>query len=177
MLLALDDDGHILGKTRVDHVSDAGTVHGGPGVVGPTGPPMDRALHSPVRTGSPGRWVEHETATTNTMRRGAPPRAVIVETVVRELIVDIAARRSASIRWSCGAGTSCRRLTSLDHSRVRARPHHAPAETLEQAVDLIGYEEFRVAQGHGTRQRPAAGHRHRLLRPAEAREWVRARHH
>ncbi len=143
--IALDDDGHILGA-RVDHVSDAGAYAGGPGVVGPAGPPMIvRFITGPYRIAKAGG--SSTTATTNTMRRGAYRGPWMFETVVREVIVDIAARRlgldplelrrrnlvqATDLPYTTAAGIAYDRIT--------------PAETLEQAVDIIGYDEFRVAQ-------------------------------
>ena len=143
--VALDDDGLILGA-RVDHVSDAGAYAGGPGVVGPAGPPMIvRFLTGPYRIAKAGG--SSTTASTNTMRRGAYRGPWMFETVVRETIVDIAARRlgidplelrrrnvlqATDLPYTTAAGITFDRIT--------------PSETLEQAVDLIGYEEFRQEQ-------------------------------
>jgi aerobic carbon-monoxide dehydrogenase large subunit len=143
--VALDDEGHIL-AARVDHVSDAGAYAGGPGVVGPSGPPMIvRFLTGPYRVAKAGG--SSTTAATNTMRRGAYRGPWMFETVVRETIIDIAARRlgldplelrrrnvlhDSDLPYTTAAGLSFDRIT--------------PAETLEQAVDLIGYDEFRRTQ-------------------------------
>ena len=142
---ALDDDGHILGA-RVDHVSDAGAYAGGPGVVGGGALPMIvRLLSGPYRVAHVGG--SSTTSATNTSRRGAYRGPWMFETVVRETMVDIAARRlgldplelrrknvirNGDLPYTTSAGAVLDRIT--------------PAETLEQAVELIQYDEFRRMQ-------------------------------
>ena len=81
--------------------------------------------------------------------RGAVPRAVDVRDGPREQMVDRLRAPSASTRSNCAAPQR--------HPARPSFPHHAadwacrstmvsPAETLEQAAEIIGYDEFRAEQ-------------------------------
>ena len=125
-----------------------------------------RFLTGPYRIAKAGG--SSTTASTNTMRRGAYRGPWMFETVVRETIVDIAARRlgldplelrrrnliqPSELPYTTAAGIDLDLIT--------------PAETLEQAVDLIGYDEFRRAQAAARADGSSARHRHRVLRRAD----------
>jgi len=134
----------------VDHVSDAGAYAGGPGVVGPAGPPMIvRFITGPYRIAKAGG--SSTTATTNTMRRGAYRGPWMFETVVREVIVDIAARRlgldplelrrrnlvqATDLPYTTAAGIAFDRITPAETDAYLARKCRALLHGL--SVDLDG---------------------------------------
>ena len=84
---------------------------------------------------------------TNTCGRGAYRGPWMFETVAREQMVDVAARAIGIDPLECGGATSSRPTSC----RTRCRPGCridivSPAETLEQAAEIIGYDAFRAEQ-------------------------------
>jgi carbon-monoxide dehydrogenase large subunit len=144
-VLALDGEGRIV-AARADHVADAGAYAGGPGAAGMPGLPMIvRFLGGPYRV--PRVGGSSATAITNTSRRGAYRGPWMFETVVRETMLDIAARRIGI------DPLELRRRNVLQQADIpyttatgAVLDHVTPAETLEQAAALIGYDEFRREQ-------------------------------
>jgi carbon-monoxide dehydrogenase large subunit len=140
--VALDDEYRFL-ATRLDHLEDSGAFPwgstGGGGFL--TGAMFPGPYRIPAHS-----W--NTTAVyTNTCGRGAYRGPWMAESVARELMVDVAARR-----------------LKIDPLELRRRnvlhaddlPYQAasgfvfdnvtPAECLEQAAQLIGYDDFRSAQ-------------------------------
>jgi carbon-monoxide dehydrogenase large subunit len=135
--VALDDDGHILAITA-DHTEDVGAYGAGfgSGIAG-----MIAGAYKVGMVAGSGRSVR-----TNTSRRGAYRGPWMFETVARETMLDLAARdigldplelrrrnvlEQGDLPWPSGRGQLS---------------HITPAETLEQAAELIGYDQFRVEQ-------------------------------
>ncbi len=161
--MALDDDGHILG-VRVDHVEDVGVVP----AAGSSASASSADACSPARTGS--RWLQFSAQAVYTNTCGAAvPRAV--DDRDGRARADDRRRRpgsSASTRSSCAAATSSTRPTC----RTRPPPGWCyddvtPAETLEQAAEILGYDAFRERAGRGRARGPAARRRARPVRRAD----------
>jgi carbon-monoxide dehydrogenase large subunit len=134
--LALADDGTFLG-IRAEHVDDVGAY-------GNSGLGIARFLAGPYRMGK----VAGSSASvkTNTSSRGAYRGPWMFETVVRETMIDVAAREMGI------DPLELRRRNVLQQSDL---PYPAPmgdfknvtpAETLELAVEMLGYDEFRKEQ-------------------------------
>ena len=134
--LALDADGTLLG-IKADHINDVGAYGGsGLGIV--------RFLAGPYRMGK--SVGSSASVKTNTSSRGAYRGPWMFETVVRETMIDIAARQMGI------DPLALRRKNVLQQSDL---PYPAPmgefrnvtpAETLELAVEMLGYDEFRKEQ-------------------------------
>jgi carbon-monoxide dehydrogenase large subunit len=139
---ALTTDGRLLGS-YVDHVEDAGAfpigATGGAGaLVGIlfTGP--YRCERASMRTRSV--W-------TNTCGRGAYRGPWAFESIAREQLVDIAARELGidPLEWRRRNVVQTSELPYTLPTGI-SFDHVSPAATLEQAVAMIGYDEFRAEQ-------------------------------
>jgi carbon-monoxide dehydrogenase large subunit len=135
--VALDDDGRIIAM-KAHHVDDVGAYGNGMGggIVG--------MMAGPYKVDQVGGWGR--SVRTNTARRGAYRGPWMFETVVRETMVDIAARQ-------LGIDPLEIRRRNVLHAEDLPRPmgwgvmHNVtPAETLEHAAELIGYDAFRAEQ-------------------------------
>jgi carbon-monoxide dehydrogenase large subunit len=134
--LALDEDGRFLGIKAV-HVDDVGAY-------GNSGLGIARFLAGPYRMGVVAG--SSSSVKTNTASRGAYRGPWMFETVVRETMIDMAARQLGI------DPLELRRRNVLQQSDL---PYPAPmgefknvtpAETLELAVEMLGYESFRKEQ-------------------------------
>jgi carbon-monoxide dehydrogenase large subunit len=141
--MALDADGRLL-ATGVDHLEDVGAYPIGGG-----------AAHSSVglRFPFPYRIPDHAwTSTvvwTNTCGRGAYRGPWMLETVAREAMIDVAARR---------LGIDPLELRRRNVLRPEDLPYTtatnlvvenvSPQQTLEEAAATIDYDGFRRRQGH-----------------------------
>ncbi len=143
--LGLDDDGHFL-AIKADHLENIGAY----GMIAASDFSI-RLIAGPYRVGhSHGR---NRRVRTNTSRRVAYRGPWLFETLGREVMIDIAARRlgidplemrrrnvlqASDLPYQMSGGHTVDRVT--------------PAETLEQVAGMVGYEEFRSEQA---RQRQA----------------------
>jgi aerobic carbon-monoxide dehydrogenase large subunit len=147
--MALDDTGHILG-VHLDHLEDCGAYPvGGTGGVGPF---VAILFPGPYRI--PKLGFRTTSVWTNTCGRGAYRGPWMMETVAREQMLDLAARAVGLDplelrRRNCIGADDLPFTTAMG----MVLDHVTPAATLEQAVELIGYETFRDEQ----RRAAAAG--------------------
>jgi carbon-monoxide dehydrogenase large subunit len=137
--VALDDDGAILAM-RVEHIDDLGAYSAGGG-----GASILRFLPGPYKVGKVGG--SSTSVITNTSRRGAYRGPWMFETVARELMIDIAARKAAIDPLELRrrnivqqADLPFTTVTGATFDRI------TPAETLEQAAAMLDYEAFRLDQ-------------------------------
>jgi len=151
--VALDAEGHFL-AARMDHLEDCGAYPvGGNGGVGPFA-----AMLFPGPYRLPRMGFTSTSVWTNTCGRGAYRGPWMFESVAREEMVDLVAR---------AIGMDPLELRRRNVVRADELPfttamgmeldHVTPAETLEQAVEILGYEAFR------DEQRRAFEHEGRLL--------------
>jgi carbon-monoxide dehydrogenase large subunit len=151
--VAVDDEGRLL-AARIDHLEECGAYpvggHGG------TGPFASMLFPGPYRL--PQMGFRCTSVWTNTCGRGAYRGPWMFESVAREEMLDCVARvigidplelrrrnvvRTDELPYTTAMGME------LDHV--------TPAETLEQAAEILGYDEFRAEQ------RRAFEHQGRLL--------------
>jgi carbon-monoxide dehydrogenase large subunit len=136
--MALDADG-VIEAITVEHVADVGAYVVCPAVMDPT------LLTGPYRI--PRLGFSTTMAFTNTMGKTAYRGPWMFETTAREMMMDLAARqlglepielrrrniiRSEELPWTNPAGKVFDEVT--------------PAESLEQAVEMLGYDDFRAEQ-------------------------------
>ena len=140
--MAVADDGTILG-VRFDHLEDCGAMP--VGGTGGTGPYAAMLFPGPYRVPRMG-W-RSRSVWTNTCGRGAYRGPWMLETVAREQMLDLVAReigvdplelRRRNVVTSGELPVTTATGMVLDHV--------TPSETLEQAVELIGYDPFRAEQ-------------------------------
>lgn len=140
--MAVDDDGRLLGA-YLDHLEDAGAYP--VGAMGGAGVFVGILLTGPYRV--PRSSFRSRAVFTNTCPRGAYRGPWMFETVVREQMLDVVARavgldplelrrrnvvQRDELPYAMPTGMVLERCT--------------PAETLEQAADIIGYDAFRAEQ-------------------------------
>jgi aerobic carbon-monoxide dehydrogenase large subunit len=136
--LALDDDYRIEAIT-IDHVADVGAYPPCPAVIDPM------LLPGPYKI--PRLGFSMSMVWTNTMGKGAYRGPWMFETTAREMAIDHAAR-------SLGIDPiELRRRNLLSASDLpftspggNVFKEITPLETLEQALEVLGYEEFRADQ-------------------------------
>jgi carbon-monoxide dehydrogenase large subunit len=140
--MAVDADGHFL-AARIDHLEDSGAFPSGG--TGGTGVFVALLFPGPYRVAKLG-WST-TAVWTNTCGRGAYRGPWMFETVAREQLVDVVARQIGI------DPLELRRRNVIARDELPyASPggmvfdNVSPAETLEQAAALIGYDEFRSAQ-------------------------------
>jgi carbon-monoxide dehydrogenase large subunit len=151
--IAVDADGRLTGA-HLDHIEDCGAYPvGGHGGVGPF---VAMLFPGPYRL--PKMGFTSTSVWTNTCGRGAYRGPWMFESVAREEILDLVARDVGvdplELRRRNVIGTD-----ELPYTTAMGMPldHVTPAETLEQAVEIIGYDDFRAEQ------RRAFEHEGRLL--------------
>ena len=140
--LALDDDAHLL-AVHLDHLEDCGAYPvGGTGGIGPF---MAMLFPGPYRV--PKLGFRTTAVWTNTCGRGAYRGPWMMETVAREEIVDLAAR-AVGVDPLELRRRNCVHADELPFTTAGGLvlDHVTPSETLEQAVDLIGYDAVRAEQ-------------------------------
>jgi carbon-monoxide dehydrogenase large subunit len=140
--LALDADGHLL-AAHLDHIEDCGAYPvGGTGGVGPF---VAMLFSGPYRI--PKLGYRSTAVWTNTCGRGAYRGPWMLETVAREEMMDLAARAVGLDPLELRR-RNCLHVDELPYTTASGMvlEHVTPSETLEQAVDLIGYDRFRVEQ-------------------------------
>jgi carbon-monoxide dehydrogenase large subunit len=139
---ALDPDGRLLG-TYIDHLEDAGSFP--VGATGGAGQLVGLLFTGPYRC--PAAALRTRSVWTNTSGRGAYRGPWMFETVAREQMVDAAARAIGMdpLEWR---RRNVLAMTDLPYTMPTGLPIEmvSPAETLEQAVEIIGYDAFRAEQ-------------------------------
>ena len=151
--VAVDAEGRLL-AARLDHLEDCGAYpvggHGG------TGPFAAMLFPGPYRL--PLMGFTSTSVWTNTCGRGAYRGPWMFESVAREEILDCVARAIGmdplELRRRNVVHTEELPVTTAMGMHL---DHVTPAETLEQAVEIIGYDDFRAEQ------RRAFEHEGRLL--------------
>jgi carbon-monoxide dehydrogenase large subunit len=144
--VALDADGTIVAM-QVEHIDDLGAYSSGGG-----GASILRFLPGPYKVGAVGG--SSTSVITNTSRRGAYRGPWMMETTAREIMVDIAARR-VGIDPLALRRRNIVQQSDLPYTTSSGATfdHITPAETLEQAVAMLDYDEFRreqaAARAHG----------------------------
>ncbi|HEV3452117.1 MAG TPA: xanthine dehydrogenase family protein molybdopterin-binding subunit [Acidimicrobiia bacterium] len=140
--MAFDDEGRIL-AVHLDHLEDCGAYP--VGGTGGTGPFMAMLFPGPYRI--PRLGYTSTAVWTNTCGRGAYRGPWMLETVAREEMIDLAARAIGVDPLELRR-RNCLRADELPVTTVGGLvlDHVTPSETLEQAADLIGYDEFRAEQ-------------------------------
>ncbi|HEV7524381.1 MAG TPA: xanthine dehydrogenase family protein molybdopterin-binding subunit [Acidimicrobiia bacterium] len=139
---AHDADGRLTGS-YIDHIEDAGSFP--IGATGGAGALVGLLFTGPYKC--PVASLRTRAVWTNTCGRGAYRGPWMFETVAREQMVDAAARAIGidPLEWRRRNVVPTAELpytlpTGLPLDMV------SPSETLEQAVEIIGYDAFRVEQ-------------------------------
>jgi aerobic carbon-monoxide dehydrogenase large subunit len=152
LTMALDDDGRILAMT-LDHMEDVGAYPvGGTGAMGAF---LAMLVPGPYRVPKVG-W-RTRAVWTNTCGRGAYRGPWMFETVAREQMLDHVARTvgldPAELRRR-----NVVRAGDLPHTTATGLTYDVvtPEETLDQATEIVDYDDFRASQ-------PAARAEGRLL--------------
>jgi aerobic carbon-monoxide dehydrogenase large subunit len=159
--MAFDDDGTFL-AAGIDHVQDVGAY------------PIPHPISSAAAVGMifpgpyriPAASFAHKSVFSNTVGRTAYRGPWQFESVAREVMIDVAARQMgidpAELRRR-----NVLRSDDLPYTNGNGMPYLEmdPQATLEQALEMIGYDDFRREQA-AARQGPSPGHRHLLLRRA-----------
>ncbi len=140
--LAFDDDGLIL-AAAIDHVQDVG-AYPVPWPVG-TGAAVGMMFPGPYRIAA--THFSHRSVFSNTVGRTAYRGPWAFESVAREVVLDIAARRlgidPVELRRRNMLGAD-----DLPYTNGNGMPyaHMSPAETFEHALEILGYDGFRREQ-------------------------------
>jgi carbon-monoxide dehydrogenase large subunit len=140
--MALDADARIV-AVHLDHVEDCGAYPvGGTGGIGPF---MAMLFPGPYRM--PKLGFSSTAVWTNTCGRGAYRGPWMMETVAREEMLDLAAR-AVGVDPLELRRRNCLSTDELPHTTAGGLvlDHVTPAETLEQATDLVDYAGFRAEQ-------------------------------
>ena len=140
--MAVDSGGRILGA-EIDHLSDSGAYPLG-------GAPAKSALVVSMFPGPyriPRLGWSAATVFTNTVGRGAYRGPWQMETVGREMMMDLVAQRLGMDPLDFRRRNVIEQA-ELPHTTATGRVYEriSPAETLEQAAELIGYRSFRAEQ-------------------------------
>ena len=142
--LAIDDD-HVIQAITVEHVADVGAYPPCPAVMDPM------LLPGPYKI--PRLGFSTTMVWTNTMGKGAYRGPWMFETTAREMAIDHAAR-------AIGIDPIELRRANLLAARTSRSPHRAATssatsrrrETLEQALDMLGFDEFRASSARPGRR-------------------------
>ena len=146
--MAVDAAGRILGAD-IDHLSDSGAYPLG-------GAPAKSALLVSMFPGPyriPCLGWSAATVFTNTVGRGAYRGPWQMETVGREMMMDLVAQR-LGIDPLDFRRRNVIEQAELPHTTATGRVYEqvSPAETLEHAAELIGYRSFRAEQAEARAQ-------------------------
>ncbi len=140
--MALDADGHILGA-YLDHLEDCGAMPvGGTGGTGAFAAMLFTGPYKVPQLGFRSRQIW-----TNTCGRGAYRGPWMLESVAREEMMDLAARELGIDPLELRRRNVLQQA-DLPYTMPTGMPidHVTLSETLEQAVEIIGYDAFRVEQ-------------------------------
>ena len=140
--MAVDAEGTILGA-EIDHLSDSGAYPLG-------GAPAKSGLLVSMFPGPyriPRLGWSSATVFTNTLGRGAYRGPWQMETVGRELMMDLVAEELGMDPLDFRRRNVIEQA-ELPHTSATGRVYEqiSPAETLEQAAEIIGYRSFRAEQ-------------------------------
>ena len=142
LTMAFDADGVIQG-VHIDFVSDAGAYP----TPWPAMPAMSVGMIFPGPYRVPAAGFRLRSVYTNTAGRSGYRGPWQYETLAREVVLDIAARRMGI------DAVELRRRNLLRHDEMPYKnpvgmryDNVSPLETFEQAVDILGYETFRAEQ-------------------------------
>jgi len=139
---ALDADGRLLG-TYIDHLEDAGSFP--IGATGGAGALVGLLFTGPYKC--PQASLRTRAVWTNTCGRGAYRGPWMFETVAREQMVDAVAREIGMdpLEWR---RRNVVPTSELPYTLPTGLPLDmvSPSETLEQAAEIIAYDEFRAEQ-------------------------------
>jgi aerobic carbon-monoxide dehydrogenase large subunit len=141
---AFDDEGRILGA-HIDHVQDVG-AYPTPWPVG-TAAAVGMLFPGPYRV--PAAGFRTTSVFSNTSGRAAYRGPWQFESVAREVVLDIAARRMGLDPVELRRRNLLRR-DELPCANPNGMPYSdvTPTETFEQALALLDYEQFRKEQEH-----------------------------
>ena len=136
--LAIDDD-QIIQAITVEHVADVGAYPPCPAIMDPL------LLPGPYKI--PGLGFSTTMVWTNTMGKGAYRGPWMFETTAREMAIDHAARTLGIDPIELRR----RNLLAADDLPFTSPSGNVfkditPLETLEQAIEILGYDEFRTEQ-------------------------------
>jgi carbon-monoxide dehydrogenase large subunit len=140
--MAFDTDGAIQ-AAYIDFVSDCG-AYPTPWPIGPAAA-VGMLFPGPYRV--PGAGFSTKTIYTNTVGRTAYRGPWQFETLAREMLLDIAAREMGIDPVELRRRNLLRR-DELPYANPNGMPYDniSPTETLEQALEMLGYEAFRKEQ-------------------------------
>jgi aerobic carbon-monoxide dehydrogenase large subunit len=140
--MAFDDDGAIL-AAAIEHAQDVGAYPVPWPLV--TGAAVGMMFPGPYRI--PVAAFSHRSVFTNTVGRTAYRGPWMFESVAREVVLDVAARR-LGIDPVDLRRRNILRADELPYQNGNGMPYAdmSPAETFERALELLGYEEFRREQ-------------------------------
>jgi carbon-monoxide dehydrogenase large subunit len=146
--VALDADGSILAM-RLDYVEDVGAY--------PTPSPLTAGMAvgflfpGPYRV--PSATYSMKLVFSNTSGRTAYRGPWMFETLAREVLLDVAARRTGVDPVALRRRNLLRR-DELPYANPNGMPydHMSPAETFEHAMDLLDYDAFRTEQRNAREQ-------------------------
>ena len=140
--MGFDDDGTLL-AAAIDHTQDVGAYP----VPWPVGPGMAVGMIFPGPYRIPRTSFQHRSVFSNTVGRTAYRGPWQFESVAREVMLDVAARRlgidPVDLRRRNMLGAD-----DLPYTNGSGMPysHMSPSETFEHALDMLGYEDFRRQQ-------------------------------
>ncbi|MEX0663138.1 MAG: xanthine dehydrogenase family protein molybdopterin-binding subunit [Acidimicrobiia bacterium] len=140
--MALDDEGHILGA-HLDHLEDCGALPvGGTGGTGVFAAMLFTGPYKVPELGFRSRQIW-----TNTCGRGAYRGPWMLESVAREEMMDLVARELGIDPLELRRRNVLHQ-EDLPYTMPSGMPidHVTLSETLEQAVEIIGYDAFRAEQ-------------------------------
>lgn len=146
--MAFDDDGAIL-AAKIDHTQDVG-AYPVPSPVGP-GAAVGMIFPGPYRI--PATAFSHRSVFSNTVGRTAYRGPWMFESVAREVVLDVAARRLGIDPVELRRRNMLR-AEELPCSNGNGMPysHMSPRETFEHALELLCYDEFRHEQADARAQ-------------------------
>jgi aerobic carbon-monoxide dehydrogenase large subunit len=142
VMMAFDGDGTLV-AARIDHTDDVGAYP----IPWPvtTGAAVGMIFPGPYRI--PAAAYTHRSVFTNTMGRTAYRGPWQFESVAREVMLDISARRMGIDPIELRR-RNLLRADEMPHFNACGMPYDevSPTETFEQALDMLGYDAFRQEQ-------------------------------
>ena len=150
LTMGFDDDGVIQG-VHIDFVSDAGAYP----TPWPAMPAMSVGMIFPGPYRVPAAGYRLRSVYTNTAGRSGYRGPWQYETLAREVVLDIAARRMGIDPVELRR-RNLLRLDEMPYKNANGMRYDnvSPLETFEQAVAILGYEAFRAEQARALDGRP-----------------------
>ncbi len=148
MRMAFDEDGTALAAT-IDHTQDVGAYP----VPFPVGPGMAVGMIYPGPYRIPCTAFTHRSVFSNTVGRVAYRGPWAFESMAREVTLDIAARQMGMDPIELRR-RNILHADDLPYTNGAGMPYSdvSPSETLEQALELLGYDDFRRQQADARHQ-------------------------